>query len=155
MFHSGFFKGRLSERWIDAHVPQIEIPCEPAVVRMYICWLYTGQIRPDRSPSVSHEGERVRDKPNTMCLTQRRLACLWILADYTLTRLLMKPCINFLNDLIKEAGEVSSALDWHYIYQYTSEDSALRRMLVDAVLYRGGLGRRATWPERPAQAIAY
>ena len=128
-FYSGYFKAALCGSFAEANTGVINLETEePAVFTGFVTWLYTNKHRADKITKANYSEYYMS------------IVKLWIFADRRDVPLLMNEMVDLLHQSMIEA--------WVYpyetvpeVYNNTTEESALRRMLVD--MYASLVGRRS------------
>lgn len=116
-FYSGYFRAALSGRWTTAEDDAVTIATEnPRTFEHFVSWLYTRSITDD-------------DEPATFPL----IIDLWLFADRREIPLLMNEMLDCLRDRIVSERNIPMKHLGSF-YEQTAPNSALRRMLVHAIV---------------------
>lgn len=135
-FYSGYFKAALSGRWTAAEDDAIRLETEtPRTFERFVSWLYTRSITDDDD-----------EKANCQLIID-----LWLFADRREIPLLMNEMLDALKDRIVTEKTIPTTL-LGTIYDHTAPGSALRRMIVHAIVTTASErlladdSKKALWP---------
>lgn len=135
-FYSGYFKAALSGRWTAAEDDAITLVSEnPKTFERFVSWLYTRSITDD-------------DEPSTFPV----IIDLWLFADRREVPLLMNEMLDCLRDRIVSERTIPLK-HLGLIYEQTTPGSALRRMLMHAIITTASErsvadeSKKALWPQ--------
>lgn len=118
-FYSDYFRAALNGSFAEARTGTIELETEePAVLEGFVKWLYTQKFLQDK----------ITEENNVEFFES--VVKLWIFADRRGIPLLMNEMIDCLQQSIVEAW-ILPKLTITEIYNNTTEESGLRRMIVD------------------------
>jgi hypothetical protein len=118
-FYSQYFRAAFNGDFAEAESGVVELETEdPAVFASFVAWLYTRKIRTDQ----------IDTKNSTEYFLS--IVKLWIFADRRQIPLLMNEMIDTLQQVALEVKLLPTS-SFQEVYKNTSDNSLLRRMLVD------------------------
>lgn len=124
---SPFFNAACSGFWKESQESVVKLPEDyPEIFELYVKWLYTGEL-----VKLSTNAEE-EDYPEHTTLTV--LACAWFLGDKLLDSTFKNAAIDAIIERVRETNHYPCALA-SFIYENTTEESPLRRLLVDFYAY--------------------
>lgn len=133
-FYSGYFKAALNGSFAEANTGIIRLATEePAVFTGFVKWLYTHK----------HRADKITDANDTEYYMS--IVKLWIFADRRDVPLLMNEMVDLFQQSMVASWILPSGTIKE-IYNNTTQESALRRMVVDMHASLSGCGTRAHIP---------
>jgi hypothetical protein len=140
-FYSGYFKGALDGDSTEAQngIMKLKIE-EPAVLEEFVTWLYSHKLRTE---SVDEDNP----DPHYEAITK-----LWIFADRRDIPLLMNEMIDNLQHSVVSAWTLPN-LTLRGVYDNTTEQSTLRRMIVDMYAAISGPIQQESLDDFPKQFL--
>lgn len=118
-FYSGYFRAALNGRFTESRTKVIKLETEePAVFEGFLLWLYTCKARTDVITE-DNAGEYFTS-----------IVKLWIFADRRIIPLMANDMIDHLQQCVLTAWSIPTNTI-NIVYSNTTEESALRRMLVN------------------------
>lgn len=115
-FYSGYFRALVGGSWSESKTGVAKLQTEdPDVFERFMLWLYTNKIFDD-----------------TLKMSTGVIIRLWLFADRRNIPLLMNEMIDEMHTTIGEFWVVPT-IHLHELYEHTSEDSAMRRMVIYSI----------------------
>lgn len=139
-FYSGYFRAALSGSWSESKTGVIKLETEDAdVFERFMLWLYTN-----------------RASDQTLGMNFSAIIKLWLFADRRNIPLLMNEMVDEMHRYIGDLWIVPTK-HLHEIYEHTSEQSTLRRMVVNSMARTIGpalLEKKEDLDKWPKEALA-